>query len=58
MEEIYQRIKNIHGCPIGGLDNHLREIRLALALNDNHGLNMLINRFTFADDGVRLASLE
>ena len=40
--------------PIRSLEAHLAIIRLALAMNDAQGLTMALERFTFADDGVRL----
>jgi len=40
--------------PIRSLAAHIAIIRLALAMNDTRGLTMALERFTFADDGVRL----
>jgi hypothetical protein len=40
--------------PIRTLAEHLAIIRLALAMQDERGLTMALESFTFADDGVRL----
>ncbi len=36
------------------LAEHIKQVRLAIALNDEKGLTLLLDRFTFADDGARL----
>lgn len=53
LNESYAAIRRIHGNPETELNNHVQQIKHAIKLNDDHLYRMLINRFKFADDGVR-----
>lgn len=53
-EAIYATIRRQRGDALTSLSEHVRQLRLALALNDQQSIRMLTQRFTFADDGVRL----
>jgi hypothetical protein len=39
--------------PIASLAEHIKSLRLAIALNDQFTYEILLNRFRFADDGIR-----
>ena len=53
IKEAYEAIRRIHGTADAELNNHVQQIKLAATIQDDHLFNMLVNRFKFADDGVR-----